>query len=77
MGSNDGAQLKQYKKLKWEVLGVESSKKIAEIANKQRLKTLPMFFNLKNAKKINKKFDLINASGVFSILKNFILLLKL
>ena len=65
LGSNDGAQLKQNKKLKWEVLGVESSKKIAEIANKQRLKTLPMFFNLKNAKKINKKFDLINASGVF------------
>lgn len=65
LGSNDGAQLKQYKKLKWEVLGVESSKKIAEIANKQKLKTLPMFFNLKNAKKIDKKFDFINASGVF------------
>lgn len=65
LGSNDGAQLKHYKKLKWQVLGIESSKKIAEIANKQGLKTLPMFFNLKNAKKIEQKFDLINASGVF------------
>ena len=65
LGSNDGAQLKQYKKLKWQVLGIESSKKIAEIANNQSLKTLPMFFNLKNAKKIKQKFDLINASGVF------------
>jgi len=65
LGSNDGAQLKQYKKLKWQVLGIESSKKIAEIANNQGLKTLPMFFNLKNAKKIKQKFDLINASGVF------------
>ena len=65
LGSNDGAQLKQYKKLKWQVLGIESSKKIAEIANNQGLKTLPIFFNLKNAKKIKQKFDLINASGVF------------
>ena len=65
LGSNDGAQLKQYKKLKWKVLGIESSKKITKIANSQGVKTLPMFFNLKNAKKIKQKFDLINASGVF------------
>jgi len=65
LGSNDGAQLKQYKKLRWKVLGIESSKKIANIANRQKLKTLPMFFNFKNSKKIKIKFDLINASGIF------------
>ena len=38
IGSNDGTQLKHYKDLGWDVLGVESSKITAEIANKNGIK---------------------------------------
>jgi len=65
LGSNDGTFLSHFKKMGWQILGVESSKNIAKIANKKKIKTLNMFFNFKNSKKIKKKFDFINASGVF------------
>ena len=65
LGSNDGTFLYHFKKLGWKILGVESSKNIAKIANKKKIKTLNMFFNYKNSKKIKTKFDYINASGVF------------
>lgn len=65
IGSNDGSQLKYYKKLGYNVFGVESSKTASSIANKNGIKTLNNFFNEKIAKKIKNKFDIINASGVF------------
>lgn len=65
IGSNDGTFLKHFKAIKWKVLGVEPAKRIAKIANKTGIKTLNKFFNFSLAKKINKKFDFINASGVF------------
>lgn len=65
IGSNDGTQLKQYKKLGWEVLGVESSKQISRIANSNGVQTINEFFNADCAKKIGLKFSIINASGVF------------
>ena len=65
IGSNDGTFLKFFKKKKWKILGVESAKNISAIANKKKIKTLNFFFNEQNAKKINSKFDFINASGVF------------
>ena len=65
IGSNDGTQLKYYKNLGWDVLGVESSKSTAKIANENGIFTLEKFFNLDTMKIINKKFDVINASGVF------------
>jgi 2-polyprenyl-3-methyl-5-hydroxy-6-metoxy-1,4-benzoquinol methylase len=65
IGSNDGTQLKHFQKLGFEVLGVESSKRIAEMANKANVQTVNEFFNLETAKKIGKKFDVVNASGVF------------
>jgi SAM-dependent methyltransferase len=65
IGSNDGTFLKHAKTLGWNILGVESSSNIAKIANKNGIKTINDFFNLKLAKSINKKFDFINASGVF------------
>lgn len=65
IGSNDGTFLKEAKALNWEILGVESSSNISRIANKNGIKTLNNFFNLDLAKTINKKFDFINASGVF------------
>ncbi|MBI5195212.1 MAG: class I SAM-dependent methyltransferase [Nitrospirae bacterium] len=65
IGSNDGTQLKHFKALGYNVLGVESSKTTAKIANEAGVETLNEFFNLDTARKINRKFHLINAAGVF------------
>ncbi len=65
IGSNDGTQLKAYQKLGYEVLGVESAKRISQIANQSGVPTIHAFFNLATAREIGKEFDVINASGVF------------
>ena len=67
IGSNDGTQLNEYKKLGFITLGVESSHNIAKIANdKNGIPTLPNFFNEDIAKNtIRTTFSVINASGVF------------
>lgn len=65
IGSNDGTQLKHFKNLGFEVLGVESSNITSKLANDLGIVTINDFFNLKLMQKINKKFDVINASGVF------------
>src|SRR6185437_2833885 len=46
IGSNDGTQLKHFQQLGYDVLGVESSKRTAEIANQAGVPTLNEFFNL-------------------------------
>ena len=65
IGSNDGTQLKHYQALGYEVLGVESSKTTAKIANDAGVPTLNAFFNLETLRNVGKQFDVINASGVF------------
>lgn len=65
IGSNDGTQLKHFQALGYDVLGVESSITTARIANKAGVPTLNVFFNEETMKEIDKKFDVINASGVF------------
>lgn len=65
IGSNDGTQLKHFQALGYEVLGVESSKTTARIANEAGVPTLNSFFNLETMREIGKKFDLFNAAGVF------------
>lgn len=65
IGSNDGTQLKHFQELGWEVLGVESSIKTAEIANNNGVPTLNKFFNLETMKGIGRKYDVFNAAGVF------------
>ncbi len=65
IGSNDGTQLKHFQKLGYEVLGVESSKTTAKIAVDAGVPTLNQFFNLETMKQIGRKFDVINAAGVF------------
>lgn len=65
IGSNDGTQLKHFKNLGWDVLGVESSEKISKIAQENGIQTLNRFFNLETMNHINNKFDIINAAGVF------------
>lgn len=65
IGSNDGTLLKHFKALGWSVLGVESSRRTAEIANDSGVETVNAFYNLTTQRQINRRFDVINASGVF------------
>lgn len=65
IGSNDGTQLKHFQALGYDVLGVESSKTTAKIATNAGVPTETAFFNLETAHKIGRKFDAINAAGVF------------
>ncbi|MDR3623864.1 MAG: class I SAM-dependent methyltransferase [Chlamydiales bacterium] len=65
IGSNDGSQLACYQNQGFDVLGVESSRRVAQIANEKGLPTVHAFFNLETAEKIDRTFDVINASGVF------------
>jgi len=65
IGSNDGTQLKHYKDLGYRVLGIESSGNIAKIANESGIPTINNFFNLELSRKIGRKFNVINASGIF------------
>ncbi|YAI81922.1 MAG: methyltransferase domain-containing protein [cyanobacterium endosymbiont of Rhopalodia sterrenbergii] len=65
IGSNDGTQLKHFKTLGYDVLGVESSKTTAKIANDAGISTLNDFFNLEVVKRLDRKFNVINAAGVF------------
>ena len=65
IGSNDGTQLKHFQALGYDVLGVESSKTTAQIANDAGITTLNAFFNHDLVKRLGRKFHVINASGVF------------
>lgn len=65
IGSNDGTQLKHFQALGYDVLGVESSKTTAKIAEEAGIPTRNEFFNLESIEKIGRQFDVINASGVF------------
>ncbi|MGP0129504.1 MAG: methyltransferase domain-containing protein [cyanobacterium endosymbiont of Rhopalodia musculus] len=65
IGSNDGTQLKHFQTLGYDVLGVESSKTTAKIANNAEVPTLNDFFNLEVVKRLDRKFHAINAAGVF------------
>jgi SAM-dependent methyltransferase len=65
IGSNDGTQLKHFKALGYDVLGVESSKTTAAIASAAGINTLNEFFNQDVVPRLNRKFHVINAAGVF------------
>jgi hypothetical protein len=65
IGSNDGTQLRHYRELGYDILGVEAGRLPAEIANAAGLTTLRAFFNADTARSIGRKFEVINASGVF------------
>jgi len=65
IGSNDGTQLKHFQALGYDVLGVESSAKTADIASEAGVPTVHTFFNLDTAQRLSRKFHVINAAGVF------------
>ena len=67
IGSNDGVALKPFKDLGFKkILGVEPAKNLANLANKNKIKTLNFFLEKKNLKKIKKNANLILASNVFA-----------
>lgn len=65
IGSNDGTQLKHFKALGYQVLGVEPAKTPARIANEAGIETINEFFNLDLVRRLGRKFHVINAAGVF------------
>ena len=69
IASNDGTLLKEFQKLGKQVLGVDPAKNIAEIAETQGVKTLPLFFTADSAVQIVKNEglnDAVIARNVFS-----------
>jgi len=67
IGSNDGIALKPFKNLKFnKILGIEPAKNLANLSNKNKIKTFNGFLTKKNLKKIKKNADLILASNVFA-----------
>ena len=67
IGSNDGIALKPFKKLNFKkILGIEPAKNLANLANKNKIKTFNGFLIKKNLKKIKKNADIILASNVFA-----------
>ena len=70
IGSNDGTFLKYIKELSnINVLGVDPSKFMCDLANKKGVRTYNNFFNFENSKKIKKKyknFDILYAANVFN-----------
>ncbi len=73
IASNDGFFLKELKKNKFNVLGIDPAKNIAKKANKIGVKTLPIFFNKKNALEIKKKYfapDIVICRNVIPHVEN-------
>ena len=67
IGSNDGVALRPFLGLGFKnVLGIEPAKNLANLANKNKIKTFNGFLEKKNLKKIKKNADLILASNVFA-----------
>jgi SAM-dependent methyltransferase len=65
IGSNDGTQLREFQALGYSVLGVESSRPTARVANVAGVPTVNEFFNRELAERLGKTFHAINAAGVF------------
>lgn len=69
IGSNDGILLRPFKELGASVVGVDPARRIAELATKNGIYTIPKFFNTKLADEIVKKkgnAKIITATNVFA-----------
>ena len=79
IGSNDGVLLAPLKKNNIKCLGVDPSKNVSKIANKNGLKTLVGFFDSKMTEKILNNFkkpNVIVASSIFTHVENPIQFIK-
>ncbi len=65
IGSNDGTQLRHYRALGYDILGVEPARLPADLANAAGLTTVRAFFNEETARGLDRTFEVVNASGVF------------
>jgi len=65
IGSNDGTQLRHYRALGYDIVGVEPAKLPSDLANAAGLTTVRAFFNEQTARALDRTFEVINASGVF------------
>ena len=72
IASNDGTFLKEFKKNKHNILGIDPAKNISKIANAKGIKTIPNFFNYKESIEIKNFFqpDLIFARNVIPHVSN-------
>ncbi len=69
IASNDGCLLQEFKKIGFDVLGVEPAINIAEIAEKEGIKTITEFWGEKAVKKVlekKRKPRVITATNVFA-----------
>ena len=69
IGSNDGFLLSNFKKFGHKVMGIDASKFMVNIANKNKIPTIQEIFTDKSSKKILKKYgkgDLIVANNVLN-----------
>ena len=65
VGSNDGTQLKHFQAHGCDVLGVESSRSTAARAVAAGVPTVNRFFNAELVQDLGRRFEIINAAGVF------------
>ena len=72
IASNDGTFLKEFKKNKHNILGIDPAKNISKIANSKGIKTIPDFFNYKKSNEIKKiiRPELIFARNVIPHVSN-------
>ena len=75
VASNDGYLLQYFKNKKFvsKIIGIEPTPEAAKISRKKKIKTLEVFFEKEEAKKIDKKFgkfDLIIANNVVAHIPN-------
>lgn len=56
IASNDGFFLKEFKKNKFNILGIDPAKNITKIAKKKNISTISKFFNFETSKIIKKRF---------------------
>ncbi|MDO8633694.1 MAG: class I SAM-dependent methyltransferase [archaeon] len=69
IGSNDGTFLASFKKIGFDVLGVEPAKNISKTTNEKGIRTENVFFNIENSKNILEKYGkarIITGTNVFA-----------
>ena len=79
IGSNDGTFLSNFKKTKFDVIGFEPSKNVADVSKKKGIKTINKFFNFENTKKLNKyknNVQVISAANAICHVPNLKSLIK-